>query len=145
VSRKPNFRKGVPACFAPPLTAEKLVEFRELKKQADAPVADAMEELIVMVETFLKTGKSKRDPEVVPMLARKDGKTITKAECVPLEDKEVERIWDVVPWEHEINAMADLFESLPNGDLRNAAFHLIWYARELVRDREPMTNDTLKE
>ena len=64
---------------------------------------------------------------------------------VPLEEAEVERIFDVVPWDHELDAIQSLFDGIPpeKRDLRNAAFHLLWFGKELVKDREPMTIDTI--
>lgn len=144
--RKPNFRKGVPACFAPPITTDNLATYKALAATAPAPIADGMRELIEMVETFQQTPASSRRSQSVPLNAVKDGQQITSAPCTPLEDVEVERIWDLVPWDHELDAMGRLFEELDNNSqrpLRDAAFHLLWYGRELVRDREPMTNDTL--
>jgi hypothetical protein len=61
---------------------------------------------------------------------------------IPLEKEEIERIWDVVPWPKECDVIGECFDKL-TGELRNAAFHLLWYARELAIDREPITNDKL--
>ncbi len=36
--------------------------------------------------------------------------------------------------------LGKVFDSLA-GDIRNAAYHLLWYARELTKDREPRTKD----
>lgn len=65
---------------------------------------------------------------------------------VPLEEEEIKRIWDHVPWKEELDMYSAVFEEIPPGtnrDLRNAAFHLLWYGRELELDREPMTTDKL--
>lgn len=144
--KTPNFQKGVPACFAPPIDSAKLDEYEKLASQATGPVADSIGQLIAMVRLFLETPKSTRPAETVHLRAVRDGKTITSASCIPLEDAEVERIWDAVPWEHELDAMGQLFESISNEThkpLRDAAYHLLWYGRELTRDREPMTVEML--
>jgi hypothetical protein len=65
---------------------------------------------------------------------------------VPLEDAEIQRIWDVVPWMEELKMYGQLFEKISateQRDLRNAAFHLLWFGKELCSDREPITNDKL--
>jgi hypothetical protein len=144
--RKPNFKKGHPGCFAPPITPDLLVKYEGLAKSAPEPIADAMRQLGAMVRKFLETPKSPLPAQVVPMMAVKDGKTITACRCHPLPDAEVERIWDDVPWEDELNTMGERFDTISpsaNKDLRDAAFHLLWYGRELIRDREPMTLEFL--
>lgn len=156
MSKRKQFEKGVPGCFSPPLTDELLLEYRSLIATAAEPVRGAARQLLAMADAFLETPRSTERPEILPMVAMKDGQVITKAECRPLEDAEVERMWDLVPWKDEAarnrhgafdddhcDQYGELFEGLPAGDLRNAAFHLLWYARELARDREPMTNDLL--
>lgn len=148
---KPDPTKG-PACFAPPLNEAELAEYKSLAESAEEPVRDAMASLITMVEKFRETPESK-----LPGVALetpytqspfRDGKGNPKAppQIVPLEDSEVERIWDYVPWGHELNAMGQVFEQIPHEskpELRNAAFHLLWFGRELLLDREPMTNDKI--
>ena len=145
--RKPNFRaEKVPACFAPPITADLLDRYAELAAAAPPAVRDAMNELAAMVRLFLETPRSTRPGKVLPMMAMKNGVLITTATAVPLEDAEVDRMWEAVPWDHQLNAMGVLFDSIDNAtkrELRDAAVHLLWYGRELVRDREPMTNDRL--
>lgn len=145
--RKPNFQRGVPACFAPEITKEKLAEYEKLiETQAKGQIAEEMTKLAGMVKKFLETPASKTKAQVVPMMAVKDGKEISSAKCVPLEDKEVERMWDEVPYDDECDRLGVLFDKISNASnkpLRDAAFHLLWYARELTRDREPMTQETL--
>ena len=148
---KPDPTRG-PACFAPPIDSKRLDRYKSLAAIADAPVQDAMEELIRMVEKFQETPES-REPGLALQTEYtrnpfRNEKGIPKPppKIVPLEQVEVNRMWDFVPWPHEINAMAALFDQIPNEskkELRDAAFHLIWFARELVLDREPMTNDKL--
>lgn len=134
--------------FAPPLTAEKLAAYRELVP-ADGPVRDAMHGLIVMAETFAQTPASGRPgrPHPVGELVTKDGRKYVP-QVVPLEDAEVKRIWDVVPWPHELDGLSNkegtgLFDGLTDKPLRDAAFHMLWLARELALDREPLTTDRL--
>lgn len=124
--------------FAPPLTAQNLKTYRELANTAPDPrVRDAMLPLCEMVEAFQKTPESRRSGHPHPSGA---------GTIIPLEDAEIKRIWDLVPWDYECNALGELFETIPANTekpLRNAAFHLLWYARELTLDREPLTTDKL--
>ena len=140
--------------FAPPITAEKLSEYRALAKGADARIQDAMLPLCEMVEVFQQTPDSSEPGHPHP---------VGRGVIVPLEEQEIKRIWDHVPWPDECELLGRLFETLPDGyeertidgarqvvlvdpgarDLRNAAFHLLWYARELTQDREPITNDKI--
>lgn len=119
--------------FAPPLDDAKLDIYEQLANGASRRVKEHMIELIKMLRKFRETGESQAVAQPGPL-----GLPIT-----PLEEAEVERIWDVVPWPEECDVIGGVFESLPVGDLRNAAFHLLWFARELAADREPMTNDKL--
>jgi hypothetical protein len=67
---------------------------------------------------------------------------------VPLEQKYVEALDSVTPWMRELNTLSTVngdgpLDKLPNGELRDAAFHLLWHAKELTLDREPLTQDCL--
>lgn len=121
--------------FAPPLDAERLQAYRQAAQSADAPTRDAMLALANLVEHFQRTGPSRQ-----PGTPHPSGRGV----IVPLEAAEVARIWDHVPWDHELDAMAGLFDQLDGrSPLRTPAFHLLWYARELAKDREPITCDRL--
>lgn len=121
--------------FAPPLDADKLAAYRQAAETADAPTKDAMLALVNMVECFQQTAPSRQ-----PGTPHPSGRGV----IVPLEADEVARIWDLVPWDHELDAMAGLFDRLDgNSPLRTPAFHLLWYARELAKDREPITCDRI--
>jgi hypothetical protein len=131
-------RSGPPlgGSFAPPLDKDKIAAYRKLACPHQS-VADAIKQLCDMVELFQQTPRSMQ-----PSTKHQSGVgTIT-----PLSLDEVERIWDAVPWEHEIEGMRQLFDKIdPVADkaVRNAAFHLLWFAIELNKDREPLTNDML--
>lgn len=117
-------------------------------------------ELLKMVRKFQETGQSKEPAKEHLALkgkVRKDGTPVNAAVLIPLEKEEIKRIWDFVPWDYEIDSYAQLFEKLPTGsveegqksrvldpkakELRTACFHLLWYARELYLDREPVTRE----
>lgn len=114
---------------APPIGDEKLSQYRDLAEDAPAEVREAMLELCLMVEKFLETPTTPSDK---------------------LTPAEAERLWEVIPWQKDCDAIQSLFDTLPNGPkespewkLRNAAFHLIWYAQHLTKDLEPLTLDRL--
>lgn len=141
--------------FAPPLTQEKLDRYRELIDIAKGPevwsyindpkdrdmlqhaVPDYMKRLADMVELFWETPESKLTP-------RPHATGI--GQIIDLEDAEKERMWDAIPYDHELDLYSVIFEKISHAEqpeLRNAAFHLLWFGRELDLDREPMTNDKL--
>lgn len=120
--------------FAPPIDAEKLAAYEALVPSDNRQVADHMTRLIAMVRKFQETPESRLAGTPHPV----------KGTVVPLEEAEIQRIWDYVPYEEECNAIGLVFEKqLTAGYVRDAAFHLLWYAYELTKDREPMTADKL--
>jgi hypothetical protein len=124
--------------FAPPLDADKLAAYRELAEGAGGAVGYTMLQLCAMAEAFLEHPPAKGAGTPHP-----SGAPIA---MVPLSKETVEALDPHVPWPHECDAMAQLFEGIdPAGqrDLRNAAHHLLWYARELTLDRRPLTADLL--
>lgn len=136
--------------FAPPLDAQKLADYRELAKSASDPrIQDKMLSLCEMMEVFHQTPASalSGSPHPIGEMQDAQGNKYRAPVVVPLEDSEVKRIWDYVPWDYECDGLGTLFETIPNEthkSLRDAAFHLLWFARELTRDREPLTNDKLQ-
>ena len=137
--------KNYGGSFAPPLTPEKIAAYRGLAETAPTAVRDAVRQLCDMAELFQQTPPSSR-----PGTPHPSGRGVK----VPLEQSEIDRIWDAVPWDDEVPGdhvnecavLARLFDGISNEDnepLRNAAFHLLWYAKELARDREPITTDRL--
>lgn len=123
--------------FAPPLDAEGLKKYRELAESAEPRTRDAMLSLCDMVKAHHSLPKSKKAGSVHP-----SGSGV----IVPLEDKAIEDLDPHVPYEDECRLLGELFDKIDAGrqkELRNAAFHLLWFANELTRDREPMTSDKL--
>lgn len=222
--------------FAPPINSEQVARYRELAKAAEDPrVRDAVLPLCEMVEIFQKTPDSRLNGQPHPVGEFTDGSGQKRQApaVVPLEESEIKRIWDYVPWDYECDALAVLFEEIEQDvafrnsqkisewkrtvanviisgffpdrskfekvqqalknvadwlflleenqaakiqeqynsvnecnaaitkafaskqyeglpypkleptPLRDAAHHLLWFARELTRDREPLTNDKL--
>jgi hypothetical protein len=128
------FRFG--GSFAPPLDATKLSEYRSLIT-AYAPVhlQERLLGLCKMVEVFNETPAS-----ALPGKPHPAGRGM----IVNLEQPEIDRIWDLVPWEDElVGLQSELDKLAPDSPVRNAAFHLLWFGKELTKDREPLTTDRL--
>ena len=119
--------------FAPPINDSELDRYEELADGAESEVKGYMLEFIKMLRVFRETPESQEASQ-----RSKVGALVT-----PLEPQEIDRIFDYVPWPSQIPGYAKVFEGLPSGELRNAAFHLLWFATELANDREPLTNDKL--
>jgi hypothetical protein len=121
--------------FAPPLDKTKLAEYEKLGATIeDRQTADYFKSLVAMLRHFWKTPESK-----LPGSPHPSG----VGTIVPLEQAEIERIWNAVPWSQECDVIGVVFDKLETGPIRNAAYHLLWYARELTADREPITKDKL--
>jgi hypothetical protein len=123
--------------FAPPLDAAKLAEYVTLAQAAPEQIGEAMLKLCDMVALFQETPASSAEEKPHP---------VGVGHIQHLEEAEIKRIWDAVPWKEECEMYAALFEKIdPQQDkpLRDAAFHLLWFAYELTADREPCTCDKL--
>lgn len=147
-------------CFAPPLTDATLAEYEQMIAGLGddrAEIKDYMRQCLDCVRRWWDLPESKRtDGKTFDI--RHKGKPHT-FRTVPLENAHVEALWDATPWMNELVAMERVFDTLPHGtievnnrcevvdaaahDLRNAAFHLLWHAKELTLDREPLTSDKL--
>lgn len=131
--------------FAPPLTNSKIEEYKRLAKDAPRSIREEMEKLCYMVEVFWETPESTKS-------STPHGSGV--GFVTPLEQSKVERMWDLVPWSDEVpgdhvnecEMLGRLFDGIDpttHKPLRDAAFHLLWYAVELSKDREPMTTDKI--
>lgn len=136
--------------FAPPITPQKLAEYRALGESL--PTGQVREVILLlcqMVEVFQQTPMSKEPPVLAPgcpmrvVIGENQKGQLVNVYDIPLEQKEVERIWDYVPWPSEIAMYRDLLKTVPPGPVYEALGYLIWYATELAKDREPMTQDRL--
>jgi hypothetical protein len=135
------------ACFAPALSDDLLASYTSLiAKCDDAEVKDALESLLRPVAAWWALPESRRkDGQRVQVKHR--GKEIA-VEIAPLESAHVTALDKDVPWMRELSLLSNergtgLFDGLRAGELRNAAFHLLWFCKELTLDREPLTVDKL--
>lgn len=124
--------------FAPPLSDEKITAYEALAASADAPVQDAMKTMLTCVKQWWDLPYSTEDgasphPSGVGRI-------------IPLDDPIAKALWDAIPWKHELDAIQGLFDAIhaEQKDLRTAAFHLLWFVRELDLDREPITADLVR-
>lgn len=123
--------------FAPPLPPETVGGYRALASSASPQVREWVLKFCDMVDHFRLTPDSKR-----PGVRHPSGKGLV----VPLEKVEVERIDEHVPYDEEIEMVKVLFDGIDpvsQKELRDAAYHLLWFACELALDREPITSDKL--
>lgn len=137
--------------FAPPIDDAKLGKYRALAAQAGGPVKDAMQTLLKCVGKWWDLPESRSGNDT----PHPSGRGLIRK----LDKEFADQLDELIPWEHELKAMAALFGELPDGqeerggevvivnqtaaDLRNAAHHLLWYVKELNLDREPITRDKL--
>lgn len=120
--------------FAPTIDEQKLAEYRTIASAVeDRQAAQYMTDLCDMVELFKQTPDSTESGVPHPVIGV----------IVPLAQEEIDRIWDAVPWPQECDVIGEVFETLTDPAQRNAAFHLLWYARELSVDREPLTKERI--
>jgi hypothetical protein len=148
---KPIVTNQIPvACFAPPLTDEKLSEYKSLiLGLGNGPVKDAMSTCMEAVEVWWELPESTRtDASRFETVHR--GKratyTVTPLEVAHMDDEtQSGALWQVVPYEWELKGIRELFDAIPTSDkaVRDAAFHLWWYVMELCNSREPLTQEAL--
>jgi hypothetical protein len=133
--------------FAPPIDAETLEYYRELAGGAHPRVADAMEGLLEMADLYLAAPAPKKGAKAAKADAGKPHPSgLGSVHSLPKE--EVDRLWDAVPWQEEVEMLGKVFDRIdPAKDkaLRDAAFHMLWLAQELTLDRRPITSDQVKD
>lgn len=126
--------------FAPPLTEDLLTKYEALLGSLDpqSQTADAFRIVLNCAKQWWEqpdsSGASTRPHPV------------GRGTIIDLDEPIAKALWDHIPWDEELDVYANVFEKIDpvaERDLRNAAFHLLWHAKELARDREPLTNDKL--
>lgn len=135
------------ACFAPPLTDEKLAKYESIVATTDpmTQVGDMLRKCLACVKAWYVLPESKRT-DVDRFKTTRDGKEVTYV-TTPLEDEHVKALWDVTPWMTELDVCSNttdtgLFDSL-TGEFRDCAFDLLWHTKEITLDREPLTQDRI--
>lgn len=133
----PRIRIG--GYFAPPLSDEILAQY---KAMIDALPASALKDGLLVLHNC--ASKWWEQPESQGAGTRHP---LGVATIVPLDEPIAAALWDHIPWKEEIDAIRRLVRAIPGDQnhkpLRKCANHLVWHARELEKDREPLTNDKL--
>lgn len=147
---KKNIRLG--GTFAPPLTDDLLVRYQQLYEALprDSQIRDAMAQLHTCCKLWWELPESGHPgvPHPVGPMEGLDGKRYKAPLVISLEDDHMEQLWESIPWKTDLDAMGVLFDSLnpvTQKQLRDAAYHLLWHAKELEKDREPITKDKLEK
>lgn len=141
------------ACLAPPLTDKALARYRELAEGASPEVKDAMGVMLRCCEKWWSLPESTAKPTNGPLVRTKDrGDRLIQitpiGEDIMGTEADADSLWSVTPWMHELEGYSNgrddgILDKLPQGELRDAAFHLLWHCKEITLDREPLTNDKL--
>lgn len=117
---------------APPLTDEMLETYTELAATASpAKVKLVLEKLLNLVTAWYYLPESGGDP-------CEHGSGL--CEYIPLDENIKTELSQYLPFKEELSMFAEVLEG-QTGNIRNAGFHLLWYATELFLDREPITMD----
>ncbi len=141
----PSLAPRIGGSFAPPLSPEKLVEYRRLAEDAPPQIREAMGKLCDMMEAL-------HAHDLPPLRAQREQGNGTPHPSgapiviLPLSREIIDDLDPHVPWKEENEMYAALFEQIDpieQRDLRNAAHHLLWFAIELFLDRHPLTADNL--
>lgn len=151
------------ACHATPLTDELLERYKSMiDALKPGPIKDAL--LACFTCAFAWWNARESTKSFKEKWTTTGGKEF---EIIPFDAELIAEFDAVTPWAYEVEAMGTLFSSLPTGlgkevdataeraaytpvvdqaarDLRDAAFHLHWFAEQITRDREPPTLDKLK-
>lgn len=136
------------ACFAPPLSDETLARYQALVAALgpdQAELKDVLSGLMKCIQVWWELPESRRKPTLWK-LYHVERQAEMEVPETPLEHAHVTALWDVTPWMRELDTLSTPladgpFDTLPPGELRELAFHLLWHAKELTLDREPMTRD----
>jgi hypothetical protein len=133
-------------CFAPPLSDGKIADYEIIVsklKNEDPQLHGAMQSLLDCVKQWWALPDSKRS-DGDKFRLKHQGKDIT-VHFAPLEEDHQKKLFDAIPWDYELDAIQGLFDRIPaeNKKVRDCAFHLLWFTRELCRDVEPVTQDKL--
>jgi hypothetical protein len=133
--------------FAPPLTNEKLKNYKVLigKVDPESRLRSALDTCYKCAEGWWTQPDSTGvgEPHPVGEITDKEGRTRPAPMMIPLDAPIAKALDEYIPWDDEIETFATIFEAITDISLRNCAFHLLWHVKELALDREPITADKL--
>jgi hypothetical protein len=119
-------RQRLGGSFAPPLTDNLLAQYRALIDGLDpkSRVRDALEQLYRCVAQWWALPDSKRKGRKHP---------VGVGVIVDLEEEHAQALWDAIPWDHELDEMARLFDEIEReACARNSRQIEAWHGQ--VRD-----------
>ena len=123
--------------FAPPLTEDRLASYEiTINGVEDNAVKEAMLEMQRCVRRWWELPLSSGVGSFEHPLQI--------ATVVPLDQPIADNLDPLIPWPHQLDATQALFDKLPEGTVRNVAFHLLWFVKELDMGREPITSDLIR-
>lgn len=122
--------------FAPRLDPTRLEQCLAHAEGAPPGAAKAMRALAAAVGAHHGMARSKKAGRPHP---------VGVGTIVPLEEHAKTALAEHLPEGDELDMYAARFEAIPpeNKGLRDAAFHLLWYCRELALGREPLFAEDL--
>lgn len=121
--------------FAPPLDESTLVSYHTTITQLqDSQVKEYLIKVYECVAAWWNLPESSGEGTPHPS---------GRGTIVDLTEEVKKELWDLIPWQEELNIISGVFDTLPAGQIRNMAFHLLWHVNELNLDREPMTADKI--
>lgn len=123
--------------FAPPITDGHLSSWQALVKGTKGLTRHALETLHALVQQH----KAHHQPSEAPPLASQTY-DVGVAHHIPLHHDTKTAVAEHLPTDEEMKVYDELFGKL-QGELRDMAYHLLWYALELKKGREPITKDKL--
>jgi hypothetical protein len=124
----------------PPLSDETIQSYSDIAaSQPAGPVRDAMHAMLECVKQWWELPVSPGDGTPHPC---------GRGRIVPLTDDIKAKLFDAIPWDHELHAIHALFSAMPDEpreawELKRVAHHILYHVFELAKDREPITNDKL--
>lgn len=121
--------------MAPTLTLRDLQRYRRLAADAGGEVGEALEQLADLAWMYLHLGPLPPDAPGEPHPAA------PAARVMALTEAQRQALGPLLPWPHRLQELGILFGALDprsQGDLRTAAYHLLWLAGELSLGRHPL-------
>lgn len=130
------------ACFAPPLDDSTLVKYESMISSVnDAELKEGLLKCLACVKAWYVLPESKGTGRTLGILHKDQPHTYT---VTPLEDSYIKSLWDVTPWIKDCEPLKVLFDQIKPKDIKDMAFHLLWYTIEIALDREPVSQDKLQ-
>lgn len=118
---------AAPSSHAPAFNDQKLADLVPIIASAPIDIREPMQNLYDTVMKWWNIPDS-----TTPKTPHHSGATFQ-----PLDETAKAAL--VLPQRDVLDLYASRFDKLPNGEIRNTAYHLLWYVVEFSLGREPMT------